>query len=156
MRCLVRLMTANARCHSKDRRSLSNGICLADVTVACLAGNSRVQVRSVGPGDAGRHFIHAYPGNFLVRIRICLKSHNRWLFRCQSRVAHHACFGFRKRHMRARLRIYMAGTAYHPYFQVLLMAERQRLIGRRVRRDVLGYQGSGRLTGGDRRGEHKC
>ncbi len=134
---VMRLMTADAAGHRRDTGVLCHGVDLSDVAMAHSALHTRLQMRAVRPGNAGRHLIDAHPGNGLIRFCKFGQLHNRGPIFCDGRVAHHASARCRERHLIAGIRIRVAGLASHASRHVQLMAEGNWLLGRGMRRDVV-------------------
>ena len=135
---VMRLMTADAAGHGRDAGVLRHGFDLPDVAMAHGALHAGLQMCAVRPSDAGRHLIDAPPRNGLIGFCKFTQLDDRGPIFCDGRVAHHAGARRGEGHLIAGIGIRVAGLAAHTSRHVQLMAEGNRLLGRGMRRDVVG------------------
>lgn len=135
---VMRLMTADAAGHGRDAGVLRHGFDLPDVAVAHGALHTRLQMRAVRPGNSGRHLVDAHPRNGLIRFCKFGQLHDRRTIFGNRRVTHHAGARRGEGHLISGVGIRVAGLAAHTSRHVQLMAERNRLLGCGMRRDVVG------------------
>src|SRR5579864_2322316 len=134
----VRLVATDAARHAGDAGVLRHSVHLRHLAVAHHALQAGCQMPAVRPGHARSDLIDALPWNRLAGAREFRELYDRRPLFGDGIVACHADRGGRERHLISWFRIGMASPAFQAERDVGLVAVRQRLHGRGMRRDVFG------------------